>query len=65
MACPLEQRLSKASDPDDLPFVEVAASGQAELIITGNFEHFIFFSNNDWGIKVVSPRECYDLICKH
>lgn len=64
LAGPLEQGLPKAPDPDDLPFVEVAASGQAELIITGNCDHFSFFADNTWGIRVVSPRECYDLICE-
>lgn len=27
-------------DPNDLPFLEVAASGSAEALITGNIKHF-------------------------
>jgi predicted nucleic acid-binding protein len=27
-------------DPDDLPFLEVAAAGRADVLITGNIKHF-------------------------
>ncbi len=63
LAGPLEEGMLRAPDPDDLPFVEVAAAGQAELIITGNSSHFSFFADNSQGINIVSPRACYDLIC--
>jgi putative PIN family toxin of toxin-antitoxin system len=40
-------------DPDDLPFVEVAISGKAEALITGNLKHFIGLDN--YGITILSP----------
>jgi putative PIN family toxin of toxin-antitoxin system len=40
-------------DPDDLPFVEVAISGKAEALITGNLKHFIGLDNYE--ITILSP----------
>lgn len=62
LAGPLEDKTFSAPDPDDMPFVEAAVAGQADCVITGNKKHFSFFINNPWTIKVLSPRECYDLI---
>ena len=61
LASPLGREATAASDPDDVPFVEVAVASGAELIITGNMDHFSFFVDNEWGIRVVSPRKCYEL----
>lgn len=62
VAGPLGKKVAVAPDPDDVPFVEVAVAAGAKLIITGNTDHFSFFIDNEWGIRVVSPRECYDLL---
>lgn len=62
LASPLGKEVAAAPDPDDVPFVEVAVASGAQLIITGNADHFSFLADNEWGIKVVSPRQCYDLI---
>ena len=40
-------------DPDDLPFAEVAISGKAEALITGNLKHFIGLDNYE--ITILSP----------
>jgi predicted nucleic acid-binding protein len=39
-------------DPDDRAFVEVALSGHADALVTGNARHF----PSDLGIVVLSPR---------
>ena len=39
-------------DPDDRAFVEVALSGHADALVTGNARHF----PPDLGITVLSPR---------
>ena len=44
------------SDPDDLVFYEVAKSGEANYLITGNKKHFPEESN------IVTPKEFIDLI---
>jgi putative PIN family toxin of toxin-antitoxin system len=41
--------------PDDLPFVEVALSVQADCIVTGNKKHFQ--AAHDRGVTVFSPAE--------
>ncbi len=42
-------------DPDDEPFLEVALSGRAEAIVTGNKRHF---PRRDYqGVKILSPVE--------
>ena len=42
-------------DKDDLPFLEVAISGSADFIVTGNKKHFP--KTQYMNIKVVSPAE--------
>lgn len=49
---PLRFRLP---DPDDEPFLEVAISGRAEFLVTGNSKHFPKARRGK--IKVVSPGE--------
>ena len=39
-------------DPDDLAFVEVALSGRADALVTGNARHF----PPGLGVEVLSPR---------
>jgi uncharacterized protein len=39
-------------DPDDRPFIEVALSGRADAVVTGNVRHF----PPDLGVVVLSPR---------
>jgi putative PIN family toxin of toxin-antitoxin system len=42
-------------DPDDEPFLEVALSGGAKAIVTGNKRHF---PRKDYeGVKILSPAE--------
>jgi uncharacterized protein len=49
---PLRYRLP---DPDDEPFLEVAVSARAEVVVTGNKRHF---PKKDYlGTKIVSPSE--------
>jgi putative PIN family toxin of toxin-antitoxin system len=45
-------------DPDDRAFVEVALSGHADALVTGNARHF----PPDLGIVVLSPRDLLDRI---
>ena len=40
-------------DVDDLPFIEVALSGKADALVTGNVRHF----PGRLGVEVLSPRE--------
>jgi len=42
------------ADPDDLPFLEVALTGQADALITGNRKDF---GRAPKGLKILSPRE--------
>lgn len=42
-------------DPDDEVFLEVARSGGAECLVTGNLRHFP--KELRCGVRVVSPRE--------
>jgi len=42
-------------DPDDAAFLEVAAGGQADYLITGNLRHFP--SRKRRGVKVVTPAQ--------
>jgi len=51
-AAPLARHLH---DADDEPFLEVAISGKAECLITGNIAHFPLKSR--CGIKVLTPRQ--------
>ena len=43
------------TDQDDLAFVEVAVTGAAEALVTGNLRHFERVKN--MGLKVLSPAE--------
>lgn len=45
-------------DPDDRAFVEVALSGHADALVTGNARHF----PPDLGIVVLSPRALLERI---
>lgn len=42
-----------APDPADLPFAEVAVSGEADALVTGNPQHFAFVQHP----PVLSPSE--------
>jgi putative PIN family toxin of toxin-antitoxin system len=52
---PLEQRLP---DPDDEPFLEVAAACGADCLVTGNLAHFPEKSRA--GVDVLSPAQFVD-----
>ena len=52
---PLPVRLP---DPDDEPFLEVAAAAMAEFLVTGNLKHFPH--DRRQGVRVVTPREFLD-----
>jgi uncharacterized protein len=54
-AQPLHQRLP---DPDDEPFLEIAVSGQATGLITGNQKHFPKHLRQN--VTVFSPAEFID-----
>ena len=53
---PLPVRLP---DPDDEPFLEVAASAIVEFLVTGNLKHFP--RDRLQGVRVVSPRKFLDV----
>ncbi len=46
-------------DPDDLPFLEVAATGRA-VLVTGNLRHFPKRACK--GTTILSPRDFLDLL---
>jgi putative PIN family toxin of toxin-antitoxin system len=52
---PLEQRLP---DPDDEPFLEIAAACGADCLVTGNLAHFPVESRA--GVDVLSPAQLVD-----
>jgi uncharacterized protein len=43
-------------DPNDLPFVEVAISGRADALVTGNSKHFKPTSGNH-RMPVLAPAD--------
>lgn len=43
-------------DESDLLFVEVAVTGHADFLVTGNRKHFPF-TPHEFGFEVVTPRE--------
>ena len=47
-------------DHSDIPFIEVAAAGAADCIITGNIRHFLNIRDR---IRVLTPAECLELLC--
>ena len=55
-ALPLVDRLP---DPDDEIFLEVALTGNAHCLVTGNLRHYP--QRRRQGVRVVSPREFLDL----
>lgn len=55
-AVPLVERLQ---DPEDEIFLEVALSGNAECLVTGNLKHFP--EQKRQGVRVESPREFLEL----
>jgi uncharacterized protein len=57
-AAPLDVTLP---DPDDLPFVEVAATGRADALVTGNARHFVP-TRGRHAVTVYSPRELLDAV---
>ncbi|MBA4418797.1 MAG: putative toxin-antitoxin system toxin component, PIN family [Syntrophus sp. (in: bacteria)] len=54
--------LTSLPDPDDEPFLEVAITGSAECLVTGNHAHFP--SNLCQGVKVISPADFLKLLRK-
>ena len=50
----LEQQFT-LPDPDDIPFVEVAAAGGAEFLVTGNTRHFP--PERCGHVNVISPAD--------
>jgi putative PIN family toxin of toxin-antitoxin system len=55
-AMPLDANLP---DPDDLPFLEVAADARA-ILVTGNIRHFP--KDSIGSVQVVTPQEFLDLL---
>jgi uncharacterized protein len=55
-ARPLAIRLP---DPDDEPFLEVALSGGAKYLVTGNLKHYPADARH--GVEVLSPRSFIEL----
>ena len=45
-------------DPDDLPFAEVAITGKADMLVTGNMKHFSGLKER--GVTVVFPAQCLE-----
>jgi predicted nucleic acid-binding protein len=52
--------LSPLLDPDDTPFLEVAASTSDKVLVTGNGKHFPRPARH--GVAVFSLREALDLL---
>ena len=46
-------------DPDDVMFIEVAVSGLANALVTGNLKHFP--ADQRHGVPVLSPRQWLDV----
>lgn len=44
-------------DQSDLPFIEVAATGKADCIVTGNTKHFPTTLKRQFGFKILTPSE--------
>ncbi len=49
-------------DPDDLPFLEVAASSHA-ILVTGDRQHFPKAATG--AVRVLSPAECLEALRQH
>lgn len=48
-------------DPDDMPFLEVALTGRADALVTGNARHF----QTSHGVPIISPSGLLKLIALH
>ena len=48
-------------DPDDMPFLEVALTGRADALVTGNARHF----HPSHGVTAVSPSGLLKLLAVH
>ncbi len=44
-------------DPDDLPFLEVAISGRADSLVTGNLRHFPSAIRRGLAFRIQAPAE--------
>ncbi len=54
-----ERKLTVAKDPDDNKFLECAAAGQVDYLVTGNKRHF----PKGWGpTRVVNARELLEAV---
>lgn len=56
IALPLDK--DTLPDPDDLPFAEVAITGEADMLVTGNMKHFSRLKER--GMTVLSPAQCLE-----
>lgn len=54
---PLAGTVHELPDPDDMPFLEVAAHGRADALVTGNRRHFMTTE-----VPILSPRQLVDLL---
>jgi putative PIN family toxin of toxin-antitoxin system len=50
-------------DPDDLPFLEVAAAAGADALVTGNTRHYRPVKGRH-DVRVLAPRELLDLLAE-
>jgi putative PIN family toxin of toxin-antitoxin system len=48
-------------DPDDLPFLEVAAAGAVDALVTGNVKHFRT-RGGKIDVPILAPRALLDLL---
>lgn len=53
---------TRIPDPDDIPFLEVALSGHADALVTGNKKDYGKVQAN---LSILSPRECIDFLKSH
>jgi putative PIN family toxin of toxin-antitoxin system len=52
------QRVTASIDPDDNRFLECAAAGEVDFLVTGNLRHF---PKTFRGTRVVSPRQFFEI----
>lgn len=52
------QRVTVSIDPDDNRFLECAATGEVDFLVTGNLRHF---PKTFRGTRVVSPRQFFEI----
>lgn len=48
-------------DPTDLPFLEVAVTGAADYLVTGNAAHYVP-ARGSHSVAIVSPRQYVDML---